>query len=229
MKVKERLFLLIMIVLFLLSAGMFYYHNIYTTNQLNKNKTHALVATKDINIGSSLNSNNMEWVELDKDILKEENMISEDDIKSLKVSEKIFKGELISKNRLKQSDEQVSSFNTYTINLDPDFSSEISNGDLIRVYVQKVDKDGVIENELVFEKKETLEVISENEGTVVRNSNRNIKIEVTDKEAISYYNAKQMGSIIVLKYKDVTSESDYSLPLIDIVNKSNSENQSDTE
>lgn len=217
MKFKEKFFLLIMIVLFLLSVGMFYYHNIYTTNQLNKNKVNALVATKDINIGSTLNSSNMKWTRVDKDVLLPENKISEEEIKNSKVSEKIFKGELINKNRLEGGSEDDKGFNTYTINLNPDFSSDVVSGDLIRVYVQMVDsKEGLIENQLVFDKKEVLSIVDNEEEIVVKKEFNDIKIEVTDKEAISYYNARELGSIIVLKYKDVATESDYELPLIDI-------------
>lgn len=44
---------------------------------------------------------------------------------------------------------------------------------------------------------------------------RKLKVRVTDKEALAYYNAKEKGQIIVLKYEDVAN-SDIEIPKLKI-------------
>lgn len=216
-KTKEKIILGIMIVLFIVSAGMFYYHNIHTNIQADKSKVPVLVATKDIELGMKLTQNNIKWDKIDKKDMIPDYGINEEELTSMVVSSKIYENEIINKKRLgKKKDEKEDLHNTYTINLSPDFSSKIEAGDLIRVYVQSVDKEGNIENRLVFDKKEVLKVLEPQ----VKESVEGLKVEVTDKDAISYYNAKEAGKIIILKYKDVLSKSDYDIPMIDIKNGS---------
>lgn len=220
MKTKERVILGIMISLFVSSAGMFYYHNFYTNIQANKSKVPVLVATKDIEKGLKLTKNNVKWVKMDKGNKNADYQITEQDLKTMVTSSKIYENEIINKKRLgKTNADEENSYSTYIINLNPDFSSEIKPGDLIRVYVQSVDKDGNIDNKLVFNSKEVLEV-AEPEA---KSNIKTLKIEATDKDAVSYYNAKQMGKIIALKYKDVLSKSDLEIPVIDLSKTINKE------
>lgn len=220
MKTKERLFLVIMILLFALSAGMFYYQNVYKVEEAEKNKVLVLMAKKNINIGAELNDKNVGWIKISKDSVSP-NYITKDketEVQGKKVTEKILEGELINKNRLSKEVQSGNRINKYTIDIAPNFSSEIAEGDLIRVFVQIVDKDdnNKIYNRLVFDKKEVLEVISKEEGIAGSNQFNSLKVEVSDKEAIYYYNAKQRGSIVVLKYKEDALTSDYQIPIIDI-------------
>lgn len=220
MKFRERILLIIMIIVFITSLGMFYYQNIYTSNQVDKSKIEALVAVTDINIGTSINEKNTKLIKVDKDLLSPKNVIKKEEVLGMNVTNKILAGELINKDRLTKEKKVKDNINTYLIELNPDYRSEVSNGDLIRAYVQIVDKEGNISNKLIFDKKEIIK-ISTAEGTnalALKQSSGGILIEATDKEAISYYNAKQKGKVVVLKYKEPAEKSDYVLPFLEISN-----------
>lgn len=216
MKIKEKGFLLIMVMLFLLTLGMFYYQNFYKSNEIENNKMDVLIATKDINDGLSLTEKNVGWKKIDKDLITPNYITKENNgnIGDMKVSSKILEGEIININRLLAEKETKDKINKYSIDIVPNHSSNIEPGDLIRVYVQIVDEEKIY-NRLVFEKKEVLEVIRQEDGLNTSKFN-DIKVEVSDKESISYYNAKQRGNIIVLKYENNTNLSDHKIPFIDI-------------
>lgn len=222
MKSREKIFLVVMILLFALSVTMFYYQNVYKVKEAEKDMVTVLVAKTDISKNTEINEENTKWVKINKELSSKDNVFEKDDISKMKVSADIFEGEFINKKRLKNAfnAKENDKFNSYVINLKPDYSSELVEGDLVKVYVQIVEeKDGEkkIKNLLVFDKKEVLEIVGLTENGRVRQGEEQIKIKVTDKEALSYYNARQMGSVIVLKYQNDISKTDLEIPVIEIL------------
>lgn len=226
MKSREKIFLVVMILLFALSVTMFYYQNVYRVKEAEKDMVAVLVAKADISKNSEINDENTKWIKINKELSSKDNVFQKDDISKMKVSADIFEGEFINKKRLKNTfnAKEDDKFNSYVINLKPDYSSELVEGDLVKVYVQIVEekdgeKDGEkkIENLLVFDKKEVLEIVGLTEDGRVRQGEEQIKIKVTDKEALSYYNARQMGSVIVLKYENDINKTDLDIPVIEIL------------
>lgn len=222
MKSREKIFLVVMILLFALSVTMFYYQNVYKVKEAEKDMVTVLVAKTDISKNTEINEENTKWVKINKELSSKDNVFEKDDISKMKVSADIFEGEFINKKRLKNAfnAKEDDKFNSYVINLKPDYSSELVEGDLVKVYVQIVEeKDGEkkIKNLLVFDKKEVLEIVGLTENGRVRQGEEQIKIKVTDKEALSYYNARQMGSVIVLKYQNDISKTDLEIPVIEIL------------
>ena len=222
MKSREKIFLVVMILLFALSVTMFYYQNVYKVKEAEKDMVTVLVAKTDISKNTEINEENTKWVKINKELSSKDNVFEKDDISKMKVSADIFEGEFINKKRLKNAfnAKEDDKFNSYVINLKPDYSSELVEGDLVKVYVQIVEeKDGEkkIKNLLVFDKKEVLEIVGLTENGRVRQGEEQIKIKVTDKEALSYYNARQMGSVIVLKYENDINKTDLDIPVIEIL------------
>lgn len=222
MKSREKIFLVVMILLFALSVTMFYYQNVYKVKEAEKDMVTVLVAKTDISKNTEISEENTKWVKINKELSSKDNVFEKDDISKMKVSADIFEGEFINKKRLKNAfnAKEDDKFNSYVINLKPDYSSELVEGDLVKVYVQIVEeKDGEkkIKNLLVFDKKEVLEIVGLTENGRVRQGEEQIKIKVTDKEALSYYNARQMGSVIVLKYQNDISKTDLEIPVIEIL------------
>lgn len=216
MKVKEKMVLFLIFLLFSLSVFMFYYQNFYRPNLIEMNKAHILIAKEDIDKNTELNEKNMEWIKIDEEILNADYVVKIEEAIGKKTSEKMFKGEFINKQRIQGDEEEKFAFDTYTIDIVPDFSTDLKNGDLVKVYVQTVeiteDKKQDINNLLVFDKKEIIEVQrSEQTGEIIR-----IKIRATDKDSISYFNAKIMGSVIALKYEGIMDNPDFNIPIINI-------------
>lgn len=211
MRNKEKIMLGSMVSLFLVSAGFYVYTNFYTNVQANKNKVPVIVATKNIENGISLNKNNTAIKKVDKTNVPEGFELNESDLKNKVTNSKIYKDEMIGLNRLKPKDKKTSSYDTYTINVQPSYSSDIQAGDLIKVYVQVANNDGEVVNKLVFKSKEVLAI----EEPDVKSNIDKLVIEVTDKEAVAYYNAVEIGNVIALKYKDIVSEADLKLQLIE--------------
>jgi len=222
MKFKEKNILLLMVLFFVLSTIMFCYQNVYKTKKADGNMISVLVARNNIDKNSKINEKNTKWIKIPqniaKDIITESNILKADDIPESKVSKEILKGQFILKEMFENNIKNDTPINTYTIDLIPDFSSKLKTGDLIKVYVQVIKKDGEenkTNNLLVFDKKEILGITGGNETDEKENK---IKVEVTDKEALSYYNAKQIGKIIVLKYENDVNKTDCSIPIIGIQN-----------
>lgn len=212
MRTKDTVFLIIMILLFAITAGMFYYQNFYLKNELEKNKVPILIATKDIFPGTTIDKNNTKQLKIDKSILNRNILTRKDKIKDPIAKEKILKGEFVSKKRVKSKNDKSKKQSTYVINLNPDFSSDVKKGDFIRVYLQIANKDSTeVKNYLVYNRKEVLNVIKDDD---IRDVGK-LKVRVTDKEALAYYNAKEKGQIIVLKYEDVAN-SDIEIPKLKI-------------
>ena len=221
MKSREKIVLTVMVLLFLLSVSMFYYQNVYKVKELEKDMVQVLVAKEDISKNSELSEENTEWVKIDKKVSTEDNVFKKDNISEFRTSTEIYKGEFISKKRLKDVSKKIEDdeFNSYIINLNPDYTPELNEGDLIKVYAQVIEeKDGKeeIKNLLIFDKKEILGITGFAEDGRSKQGEGQIKIKVTDKEALSYYNAKQMGSIIVLKYENDLNKTDLEIPVIEI-------------
>lgn len=214
---KEKIIFGIMILFFLLSTIMFCYQTIYRSKLDEASKVETLMAKADIGRNEKLTEENVEWIKVDKNLITDNSVLKQDKALGEKASEKIFKGELITKKRiLTEKENTTNEFNTYEIKIVPDFATDLKEGDLIKVYAQILENDEnkneKIKNVLVFDKKEIVEVQSSNDwGNVT-----SIKVRVTDKEALSYYNAKQSGTIIVLKYDEDIDNVDYSIPYIDI-------------
>lgn len=218
MNSREKTILIVMILLFTLSVFMFYYQNIYKTNLLEQNKVEVLIAKSDIEKNTELNKENIQWIKIDKNLATKDNVFKKDDVLGKKISEKIFEGEFINKKRIKQDENKERyNFDTYVIDINPDFATTLNNGDLVKVYVQtieKVDKDTErINNLLVFDKKEIVEIVKDGEQN---NNQTNFKIKVTDKEALAYYNAKKIGTVIAMKYEADMDKPDYKIPIINI-------------
>lgn len=221
MKSREKFFLIVMVLLFALSVTMFYYQNVYKAKVAEKDMVTVLVAKTDIAKNSELNEENTEWVKINKEMSTEDNVFKKEDISKMKASTDIYKGEFISKKRLKDISAKVEDdmFNSYIININPDYSPKLTEGDLIKVYVQIVEeKDDVknIKNLSVFDKKEVLEVAGFEEDGRAGQGKKLIKIKVTDKEALSYYNAEQLGNVVVLKYENDINKTDFNIPVIEI-------------
>ena len=200
--------------LFLLTLGMFLYQKNSSINLIKENQTEILVATKDINGRTNINEENVGWKMVDKSLISENNITRESKLEKEKVKSTILEGEFINIKKLEKSSGSENEVDNYYIDIVPDFSSNLLKGDLIKVYVQIVDKNGDINNRLVFTEKEVLEVIN-NEETY-GNQQKTIKLEATDIESLKYYNAKQKGNIIVLKYLENVNNPDIKIPFINI-------------
>lgn len=215
MRLKEKVILIIIITLFLLSLSMFYYQNVYKVNKLELSKKEVLIATKDIEKNTKITEENTNWINVSPDLISDYNVLKDDEIIGKKTSEKILEGEYVNKRKIQVENEKTYDFNTYIIEIYPDYVTDLENGDLVKVYVQvkeKIDRETEkISNLLIFDKKEIVEIQRDEEGVPSK-----IRIRVTDKEALSYYNGKATGTIIALKYEANVDNSDYEIPVIDI-------------
>lgn len=216
MKIKEKIVLFLIFLLFCASVFMFYYQNFYKPSLVEQNKVDILIAREDIGKNTELNEENVGWIRVDQGAVTVNNITKVEDAIGKKSSEKIFEGEFLNRNRIQSEDEEEYVFDTYTIDIAPDYATDLQNGDLIKVYVQTIekteDRQEEIKNFLVFDKKEIVEINkNEQTGEVI-----NIKIRTTDKDSLSYYNAKAMGTVIALKYEADMNNSDYRIPVINI-------------
>lgn len=202
------------VVLFIVSVGMFFYQKNTTQNLIKNNQIEVLIATKEINSGSSLNEENVGWKAVDKDLVSENNITKNSKVEDKGVRLKILKGDFVNVERLEKGDSQVNKVNRYYIDIVPDFSLDLAKGDLIKVYTQIVDKDGEINNRLVFNKKEILAIVKSEDS--YNGNTSTLKVEVTDKDSLLYYNAKQQGKIIVLKYSEDINNPDVNIPYIKV-------------
>ena len=215
MKVRERLVLLLVVVLFASSLGMFYYQNFYKPSLVEQAMVEVLVAMDDIERNMIIDEKNTEWYKVDESIVTPYNVLKEDEMMGEIASQKIFRGEFISKKRIMTEEDKKFDYDTYAIEIEPDYTTNLNNGDLVRLYVQVVDKDDdkneTITNLLVFDKKEIIDVkgIDGEKPSL-------IKVNVTDKEALSYYNAKHLGTVIALKYEAEMDRRDFNIPKIQV-------------
>ena len=221
MNKKEKIVVFSMVILFILSAGLFSYENFYSGNVEKKEDKEVLVATRDIKTNEKIvfldmksdetnKDINTDWKKVSKDLITKD-MITKDKIKKNIVAyDGILEGEFL--NIKKVGEKKTSLENIYKVNVDPHYNSTINKGDTIRVYVQLVNKDTLlIENFLIFDKKEVLDLPLKNEQSSVTNE-KLLSVNLSMEESIRYYDALQLGNVIAIKYEDI-SELDKNMPV----------------
>lgn len=217
MKLKEKICIGIMAIVFCSTAGMFYVQTVQIPEKIEKNKQMVLVATEDILPNTTISTDDLGWKKIDSAMIDENYTLKQEEAIGKKVTEKIYEGEFINKKRLVSSEDDSSKKSTYLIDIVPDYSSDIQQGDLIKVYLLKKNKDATeVEHLLVLGQKEV--VVSREESSMSKNE-KYITVEVTDEEALKYYQAREQGVVIALRYTDEINSSDIEVPEIKLSNE----------
>lgn len=209
MRKKEKFFMGLLVITFLATAGMFYYQNVYLDQQAESNKVTVLVAKRNIPEGSSFTADNVGAIKIDKEFVLPTHVTSFEQLKGKKANSDLLQNELITTPRIDQESDGTKMF---TVSLKAEVSSNIAQGDAVRVYVQMMNGD-VYE---LFHKKEVKKVnMKKNASGKETNVPESLDVLLSDKEAVNYFNAQKAGTILVVKYNDLTEKDQVVIPKFD--------------
>lgn len=219
MRSKEKFVMFLLFLMFLFTAGMFYYQNVYLKDVEQSNKQYVAIAIKDIAKGATFKEGeNYGVVEMKPNsIFKDYLKYGTDDFKGLegsKANSAILKNEVLTKGRI--ADKEVSE-NTFRLFIKPDSKVDVEKGDRVNVYTQIKYKDKEKDNLYHYKTYRIMEdVIVQN---VVNKKNSNgadlgvmeyMEIHVTEEDSLNYYLSEylteQKSQILVLEYKDIVGE-----------------------
>lgn len=209
MRKKEKFFMGLLIITFLATAGMFYYQNVYLEQKAEANKVTVLVAKRNIPEGSSFTADNVGAIKLDKEFVLPTYITSFDQLKGKRANSDLLQNELITTSRIEQDSDGSKMF---TVSLKAEVNSNIEPGDAVRVYVQMLNGD-VYE---LFHKKEVIKVnMKKNASGKETGVPESLDVLLSDKEVVYYFNAQKAGTILVVKYNDLTEQDQVAIPKFD--------------
>lgn len=201
MRKKDKLFMLLLVVTFVITAGMFYYQNFYLEQKAEENKVTVLVAKKDIPEGTLFTTENVGAIKMDKEFVLPNYITSFEELQGKKANSDLLQNELITKGRV---DQNTGGSKLFSVSVKGEFNSTIAKGDAIRVYVQKENGE-VLE---LFNKKEVQQVnFKKNASGKETSTIESLDVLMSDKEAIDYFHAQKEGTILVVKYNDLTENN----------------------
>lgn len=185
--------MLLLVVTFVITAGMFYYQNFYLEQKAEENKVTVLVAKKDIPEGTLFTTENVGAIKMDKEFVLPNYITSFEELQGKKANSDLLQNELITKGRV---DQNTGGSKLFSVSVKGEFNSTIAKGDAIRVYVQKENGE-VLE---LFNKKEVQQVnFKKNASGKETSTIESLDVLMSDKEAIDYFHAQKEGTILVVK------------------------------
>lgn len=213
MRTKEKMTLLLLILIFIATVGMFFYQNVVVKNQIEANKVSVIIAKKDITAGSEINEKNTGVMKIEKSAVFPDSLTVKDfkSIEGKKAASDILQNEIINRKRISDTQGEDKQF---SINVTPTYSSTLTDNDNIRVYVQIFDKK-TKETSLfqLFDKKQIIGINQKKDSSgKVSAVIDSLQILASDEEALNYFNAMKLGDIIVLKYNDITEADKLKVP-----------------
>lgn len=220
MRSKEKFILFLLFLMFLVTAGMFYYQNVYLKGSEMKDKQYVIIAKKDIAKGATFKEGeNYGVIALDKQFVFDDYFIYDGvshkkELEGKKANSAILKNEILTKGRISQ---EKANENTFRLFIKPDSKVDVEKGDRINVYTQIKYKDKNDKDTMVYQTFRLMEnVVVEN--VVMKKDSRGadmkvmeyIEVHSNEQDALNYYLAdyltEEKSQIIVLEYKDVFSE-----------------------
>lgn len=213
MRTNDRIILVLLLIVFLITAGMFYYQNFYSKMIEERNQVTVYVAIKDIPAGGEINPNNIGALKIDKDKVFPTYVTNIEDINGKKAKSDILKDEIININKV--DDDKIQN-RMFSVKMKANYMSDIQKGDNIRVYVEIFDKKlKKVSTFLLFDKKE-IKSLYEKTDRQGKTTIEAFEIHCSDEESVNYYNAIKVGEIIALKFNDISEKDKLDVPKFEI-------------
>ena len=198
----------IVVGLTLLAGGLFVYDNIYITAKQREDLVPVYLAKTDIPAYTTVTENMFSVVGINKDSLLPSYVIDISQVIGNETVGTILKDEPLTKQRVGTTG-GMGEQGEFLLKIEPDFVSDISKNDFIKVYVQLVDqRTNETAIKVLFDEKKVRKVSSPDNVAIETELQTGVKIgsvyvNVNEQELQDYYNAKQTGYIIVAKYDSV--------------------------
>jgi len=212
MRSKEKLVLFLLFFVFLLTAGMFFYQNVYLKQQDEANQVPIYVALYDIPKGTTLSEENVGMMKLDKEKVLPSYITNFDDLADKVVNSEILKNEVITEGRLTDEGKED---NTFKVLVKPSNKLKVEQGDVVNVYVQVKERDKedkskinyvtyhLLSNKSVAE----VEFKKNSSGKVQEGNIEGVVLHLSEQDALNVHIASFMkeldAQIIVLPYQDL--------------------------
>lgn len=200
MKMKSKnIYLGGMIGTLVIGGGLFAYQNVYLAKQNPEQVIY--VAKKDIPAESEITEDMLEAVSIPADGVLPTYVTDKKEIVGKKLLGGLLKSEPLSKSRL-TTEENLE--NQLELKIDYDNNVPLVTGDYINIYVILESNGGEINVQKLFERKMvTVSNTSSADGTTSFNS-----LKVSEKEALDYYNAREIGKLVVVKDTSLDGKED---------------------
>ncbi|ADO59464.1 LysM peptidoglycan-binding domain-containing protein [Paenibacillus polymyxa] len=212
MRGKNKLLLTVLLITFVATSGMFYYQNVYAPKQDEKNKVFVLVAKKDISEGAAFTPDNIGAIKMDKNMVLPNFITNFDEMKGKTASTDLFSNEIVTK---RQTTGVSDGSKKFKLGIEAaNMPTSIKNGDAVRVFVQTTIGNKIFE---IFDKKEVVNVnfkksASGQESQLVES----VDLLVSDKEAVTYFDAQKAGSIFIVRFNNLTEKDTVITPKYDM-------------
>lgn len=209
MRGKQKMWMGVLITTFIATSGMFYYQNVYMDKKDLSNQVTVLIAKSDIAEGSEFTKDNIAAVKMDKELVLPIYITNFEDLKGKSANEDITQHELVTKPDIKKDQDGSKLFQVGIES--KKMPAGIQKGDTVRVYVKVEDTTYEL-----FEKKEVASVnykkssAGKDTGTIT-----SIDLVLSDKEAVSYMNARDAGDVYPIRYHDLTDIDTIDVPKFD--------------
>lgn len=199
---KDKLMLVMLLVTFVATSGMFYYQNVYLKQKDESNKVIVLVAKKNISEGSEFTTENIGAIKIDKEMVLPTYITKFDELKGKSASDDILQNEVVTKPRTNGESDGTKQF---VVGIESKLMPQtVQKGDAVRVYVQESVHGKVYE---LFHKKEVVSTLNKKSASGKDTATvQSIDLLMSDKEAVVYYNARKVGDILIVRYNDLTEE-----------------------
>lgn len=200
MKMKSKnIYLSGMIGTLVIGGGLFVYQNVYLAKQNPEQVIY--VAKKDIPAESEITEDMLEAVSIPADGVLPTYVTDKKEIVGKRLLGGLLKSEPLSKSRL-TTEENLE--NQLELKIDYDNDVPLVTGDYINIYVILESNGGEINVQKLFERKMvTVSNTSSADGTTSFNS-----LKVSEKEALDYYNAREIGKLVVVKDTSLDGKED---------------------
>ena len=212
MRIKNSTMVVILLTVFVITCGMFFYQNFYLKNQLESSGIIVYVAKQDILAGDEFGPENIGAIKTNK-IPNNYILDFNDDLRGKTAKTNIYKNEAINRERISLENKNTDAM--FNIKIKASQASDFKKNDIARFYVQIYDKkDKKISIFELFDKRimDISTTTNQSKGTSIDG----FFVLVSDEEAINYYNATKIGEIIALKFNDIEEENKMKIAKFDI-------------
>lgn len=218
MRSKEKLVLFLLFFVFLLTAGMFFYQNVYLKQQNETNQVPVYVALHDIPKGATLSEENVGMMKLEKQKVLPTYITNFDDLVDQVAKSEILKNEIITTGRISKDGKGDE---TFKVLVKPNNKLIVNKGDVVNVYVQVKERDKEEKNKInyvtyhLLSNKAVAEVeFKKNSSGKVQEGNiEGVILHLSEKDALNVHIASFMkeldAQIIVLPYQDLLANDNF--------------------
>ncbi|MBP1308696.1 hypothetical protein JOD82_001716 [Paenibacillus sp. 1182] len=212
MRGKNKLLLTVLLITFVATSGMFYYQNVYAPKQDERNKVFVLVAKKDISEGAAFTTENIGAIKMDKNMVLPNYITTFEDMKGKSASADIFSNEIVTK---RQTTGVSDGSKKFKLGLEAvNMPTSIKSGDAVRVFVQTTIGNKIFE---IFDKKEVVNVNFKKSASGAESQLvESVDLLVSDKEAVTYFDAQKAGSIFIVRFNNLTEKDTVITPKYDM-------------